>query len=487
MTSTYWPFVVLALSVAFIVFGIGKLRLHAFLALVLAALLAGLLTGKESWDIVQKDGTIKTVSHLAGVVEMVGKGLGDTARDIAISIALAAVIGMSLMESGGADKVVRRFLAFFGEKRAGWALLWSTFVLSAPIFFDTMFMLMAPLAMTLALRTGKDYVLYLLAVCCAGTITHSMTVPHPGPVAVVEDLKISVGESLVWGMVIGGIVSALGFLVSRILNRRTPVPVRGSGAVSLENLQGISNRPESELPSFFWSITPVVLPILLISLTTVFELAEKGVPGAAALVTLCGGHDGFTGVRHWVDFLGHKNIALLIGATVAMVVLARQRGYGLKKLEDLVGPPLETAGMIILITSAGGAFGLALRSAGVGDSVKALAQGYDINLLFLGWLVAVIIRLAQGSATVAMLTASSIMAPMLATTSLGCHPVYLFCAIGFGAMFCSWMNDSGFWVVSRLSGMTERETLRTWTLQTGADSVIGLVVTLIGSKFLPMI
>jgi GntP family gluconate:H+ symporter len=487
MTSTYWPFVVLAISVAFIVFGISKLRLHAFLALVLAALLAGLLTGKETWDIVQKDGKVKTVSHLAGVVEMVGKGLGDTARDIAISIALAAVIGMCLMESGGADKVVRRFLAFFGEKHAGWALLWSTFVLSAPIFFDTMFMLMAPLAMTLAMRTGKDYVLYILAVCCAGTITHSMTVPHPGPVAVVEDLKISVGESLVWGLGIGAIVSALGFLLSRVLNQRTTVPVRGSGAVSLENLQGISNKPESELPSFFWSITPVVLPILLISLTTVFELADKGVFGAAGLVSLCGGKEGFTEVRHWVDFLGHKNIALLIGATVAMWVLARQRGYGLKQLEDLVGPPLETAGMIILITSAGGAFGLALRNAGVGDSVQALAQGYDINLLFLGWLVAVIIRLAQGSATVAMLTASSIMAPMLATATLGCHPVYLFCAIGFGAMFCSWMNDSGFWVVSRLSGMNEQETLRTWTLQTGADSVIGLVVTLILSKLVPMI
>jgi GntP family gluconate:H+ symporter len=148
---------------------------------------------------------------------------------------------------------------------------------------------------------------------------------------------------------------------------------------------------------------------------------------------------------------------------------------------------LETAGMIILITSAGGAFGLALRSAGVGDAVKALAQGYNINLLILGWLVAVVIRVAQGSATVAMLTASSIMAPMLAAGGLGCHPVYLFCASGFGAMICSWMNDSGFWVVSRLSGMNEKETLRTWTLQTGADSVIGIVVVLIFSKLLPLV
>ena len=490
MSSTFWPFVILAVSVAFIIVGISKLRLHAFVALILAALLAGLMTGKDSWEIVQKDGSKKTLTGLVGTVEMVAKGLGDTARDIAISIALAAVIGMCLMESGGADKVVRRFLAFFGEKRAGWALLWSTFLLSAPIFFDTMFMLMAPLAMALCMRTGKDYVLYVLAVCCAGTITHSMTVPHPGPVAVVDDLKLNVGESIIGGMVVGAIVTTLGFFVSQWLNRRMQVPLRSSGSVCLDNLKGVSARAESELPSFFWSITPVILPIVLISMTTVFELAHsgasKGTGWAVGFVNALGGEHGFNGVRKWVDFIGHKNIALFIGAFIALWVLARQCKFGLKKLEELVGPPLETAGMIILITSAGGAFGAALRSAGVGDAVKALAGDYHINLVLLGWIVAAVVRVAQGSATVGMLTASSIMAPMLASGDLGCHPVYLFMSIGFGAMFCSWMNDSGFWVVSRLSGMTEKETLRTWSVQVTADSVIGLGVVLLLSKLIPM-
>ncbi|MFM2143512.1 MAG: Gnt-II system L-idonate transporter, partial [Verrucomicrobiota bacterium] len=413
-----WPFVVLAISVAFIIVGISKLRLHAFVALVLAALLAGLLTNKDSWDIVQKDGSKKTLTSMVGVVEMVSKGLGDTARDIAISIALAAIIGMCLMESGGADKVVRRFLAFFGEKRAGWALLWSTFILSAPIFFDTMFMLMAPLAMALRMRTGKDYTLYLMAVCCGGTVTHSMTVPHPGPVAVVEDLHLNVGESLLGGLLIGAITCVFGFMVSQWLNRKTDVPLRGSGTVNLEDLQGVSAKPESELPSFFWSITPVLLPIFLISLTTVFELAHSGaaknIGWGVAMVNALGGEQGFNAVRAWVDFIGHKNIALFIGAAISLFVLAKQRGFGLKKLEELVGPPLETAGMIILITSAGGAFGAALHSAGVGDAVKAVAQGYSMNLIFLGWLTAAVVRVAQGSATVAMLTTSSIMAPMVA-------------------------------------------------------------------------
>lgn len=482
----YWPFAVLAISVAFIIVGISKLRLHAFIALVLAAMLAGLLTNKDSWDIVQKDGKVKSVSSMVGVVEMVSKGLGDTARDIAISIALAAIIGMCLMESGGADKVVRRFLAFFGEKRAGWALLWSTFILSAPIFFDTMFMLMAPLAMALRMRTGKDYTLYILAVCCGGTVTHSMTVPHPGPVAVVDDLHLNVGESIIGGLIIGAITCVFGFMVSKWLNAKTDVPLRETNGLSLDELQGVSSKPESELPSFFWSMTPVILPILLISLTTVFELAHLSAshgPGwGQSMVAMLGGEAGFSSVRGWVDFIGHKNIALFIGAVISLWVLARQRRFGLKKLEDLVGPPLETAGMIILITSAGGAFGLALRSAGVGGAVEALAQGYSINLIVLGWLVAAVVRVAQGSATVAMLTTSSIMAPMVAAGQLDTHPVYLFTAIGFGAMFCSWMNDSGFWVVSRLSGMTEKETLRTWSVQLTADSVIGLLVTLAVSK-----
>lgn len=487
----YWPFAVLGISVAFIILAISKLRVHAFVALVLAALLAGLLTNKESWDIVQKDGKVKAMPALVGAVEMVSKGLGDAARDIAISIALAAIIGMCLMESGGADKVVRRFLGFFGEKRAGWALLWSTFILSAPIFFDTMFMLMVPLAMALRMRTGKDYTLYLMAICCGGTVTHSMTVPHPGPVAVVEGLNLNVGESLVGGLVIGAITCFFGFMVSKWLNARTDIPLREAGGVSLSDLGGISAKPESELPSFFWSITPVILPIILISLTTVFELAHAGAAKGAgwgiAMVDALGGEHGFGAARAWVDFFGHKNIALLIGAFISIGVLVKQRGFGLKKVEELMGPPLETACMIILITSAGGAFGFALRSAGVGDAVAALAKEYSINLILLGWLVAAVVRVAQGSATVGMLTAGSIMAPMVAGTDLGCHPVYLFTAIGFGAMFCSWMNDSGFWVVNRLSGMTEKETLRTWSVQLTADSVIGLVVTLVLSRVLPLV
>ena len=191
---------------------------------------------------------------------------------------------------------------------------------------------------------------------------------------------------------------------------------------------------------------------------------------------------------------------MLIGTTLALGVLARKRRMGLVQIESLLGPPLETAGIIILITAAGGAFGGMLRNAGVGDAIGDMAKTYSIPLIVLGWATAAVIRIAQGSATVAMLTTSSILWPMIdpgadiptaqmtaaMATKLGFHPMYMFLSIGFGAFCCSWMNDSGFWVVSRLSGMTEKETLRSWTVMLTVVSIFGLLVVLLASKVVPL-
>ncbi len=488
-TTWWWPFVVLFVSVCFIITAISFWRMHAFVALLLASLVAGALTAKETWKVVGKDGKEVVYPHLVGVIEHVSKGLGDTARDIAVSIALASIIGMCLMESGAADKVVRRFLFVFGEKRAGWALLWSTYVLSIPIFFDTMFMLMVPLAKALRIRTGKDYLLYILCVCTGGMITHGLTIPHPGPLAMVDNLHIDTGFSLAAGLIGGLIPAVVGYILCVFLNSKMEIPLRDVNAIDAE-----SDKPESSLPSFFWSILPVVLPIVLIGFSSLFKVIKDGVIAPdGRQIAWCQsvyemlGPAAFEEVKGLVDFFGHKNIALLIGAGISLWVMARQCGFGLEKMEQLVGPPLETAGMIILITSAGGAFGGMLRVAGVGDAVKAAAQGQAISLVLLSFIVAAVIRIAQGSATVAMLTTSAMVAPMLSPESLGCNPIYVYLAIGYGAMTCSWMNDSGFWVVSRLSGMTQRETLKTWSVLSIGLALSGLIVTLIASAIFPMI
>jgi GntP family gluconate:H+ symporter len=425
------------------------------------------LTGKSEWKIVDKGGSVKTYSGLVGTIELTSKGLGDTARDIAISVALASIIGMSLMESGAADRVVRKFLSVFGEKRAGMALLSATYVLSIPIFFDTMFMLMAPLAKVLGKRTGKDYMLFAMCVCCGGVITHSMTIPHPGPLVMVESLKIDPGLSLLAGLLVGLIPAFLGYFVCVLINRYVPIEV--TSLTSDE--QSLSQVDDSKLPSLFWSLVPVLLPIFLIGLSSLFQVIGNQ-------------NETIQSIRTYVDFIGNKNIALFIGAFISLCVLASQAGLNYEQLEKRIGPPLETAGMIILITSAGGAFGGMLRAIGIGESVEKYTQGYDVNLLLLSWAIAAVVRIAQGSATVSMQTTVGIISPMLAT--LDCNPVYLFLVIGWGAMAGSWMNDSGFWVVSRLGGISQKDTLKSWTVLLLFLSVVGLISTFLISRVLPL-
>ena len=466
-SADLWPLAVLAISVGVIVLLITVARVHAFLALALAAFTVGLMSRPGSLP-----GEKAEDNHWVYAVELATREFGTTAGRIAIVIGLAAVIGMCLMESGAADKVVRRFLAVFGEKRAGFALFASGYILSIPIFFDTFFMLLLPLAQAMAMRTGRDYVLYILAICCGGVVTHSLVIPHPGPLAMADTLKIDAGLTVWVGILVGVIPALVSWQVAKWTNRRMHVPVRESTEGSLDGLRKMAEKPESELPSFVASLLPVLLPIFLISF-------------ASTLAALpAGWREEWPACYGVFEFLGNRNIALLIGVALAAAVLIRQRVMSARDLERLMGPPLGVAAIVILITSAGGAYGLMLKNSGVGETVKDLVAGRDINLILLAWLVAAVIRLAQGSATVAMLTAAALVLPLLGS-ELPFHPVYIFLAIGFGAMIFSWMNDSGFWVVSKLSALTEGETLRTWSVITTVNSLVGVVTVYLLSKILP--
>jgi H+/gluconate symporter-like permease len=579
----YWPFAVLLLSVGLIVILISVLRVHAFLALILAAIAAGLLARELPGEPAR--------SHWIQAVELTTAEFGLTAGKIGVVIALASVIGMCLLESGAADKVVRRFLALFGMRRAGAALLISGYILSIPIFFDTFFMLMLPLAVALHLRTGKDYLLYVMAICCGGTVTHSLVAPHPGPLAMAESLKLDLGLTIMVGIGVGVIPMTCSWLAMQWANRRMIVPLRNVPGLPLAELRATAEKAESELPPFGLSILPVILPIALISLASTFTaiqgkglagsdfsdrtafverlragadpvsrflaaqlspstrqaLAQSSVgqpPSAVLFDALIGDlntalrttsfyrEDRFAGVAlrarttemlrrnpagdnlvrlnrllledaypaslkptlgmspalcSWGTFLGNRNIALFLGALLSLLLLVRRKGHlTLAKIAEMIEPPLATAGIIILITSAGGAFGLMLKNAGVGEAVKAAVAGKEINLLVLSWLVAAVIRVAQGSATVAMLTTAAMVYPIMTTgPALPYHPIYIFMAIGFGAMTLSWMNDSGFWVVCKLTGFTEKETLKSWTAVVTINSLAGLVTCLVLSKILP--
>ena len=472
-STSLWPFAVMAICLVAIVGMVSVLRIHAFFALICAALLAGVLAEKLPGEYGTLPATPeKERSHWVQAAELTTEGFGNIAAKIGIVIALASVIGTCLVESGAADKVVRRFLAACGEKRAGTALLGSSYVLSIPIFFETFFMLLLPLARGLRVRTGKDYMLFVLAICCGGTVTHSLVAPHPGPLAMAEYLHLDLGHTIVVGLIAGILPAAAGWWVAQRVSRRIDAPMRETGGISLADLEEIVTRPEDQLPSLTRSLVPVLLPIGLI--------------GGASFFGVLGGRTHFPAFYAVLEFLGNRNIALVLGAALAVRLLMRERRWDMAKVSEVIGPPFAMAGVIILISSAGGAFGFMLRNAGVGDAIKALAAGREINLVLLAWTVSAVIRIAQGSATVAMLTTSSMIYPMIsAPGALPYHPMYIFLAIGFGSKMLSWMNDSGFWTVSKLSGFTEKETLQSWTVIVSTISLTGLVLTLICAKLLP--
>ncbi len=456
------PLGILLLSVVFIVAAVAVFRIHAFFALMMAAMLVGLLTA------VGQTGDQRFVK----AIESVMAELGATASKIGFTIAVAAVIGLCLMESGAADKIIRRFIAVVGEARAGVALLASGFILCAPVFFDTVLLLLLPLARALSLRTGKNYLLYVLAICAGGSISNGIIPPAPGPLFVAETLKLNLGLTILTGIAMGILPACGAYSIARWMNARLHFPVRAIPGSTLESLAAIAAKPESALPGFLPSIAPVILPVVLIAGASFLGLARASVS---------------PGLAQSIEFFGNKNVALLLAGIVALIVLARQKNIGWRSAGKVLGPPLETAGVIILIVSAGGAYGAMIKNSGVGEAVRSLAGTHAIHYVLLGWIISAAIRAAQGSATVATITAVGIMQSIAGADGFGIHPVYVFLAIGFGSKFLDWMNDSGFWVISRFSGLSQVELLKTWTLLVSALSVLGLLEVLLVSRFFPQL
>ena len=448
------PLVILVIAVAVVFVLILRLRINAFIALITAATTVGLLSPNVP---------------LGEVMPSVAREFGGVCGSIAIVIALAALIGQCLMESGAADKIVRVFVRALGEKRASLSLLSSGYVLSVPVFFDTVFYLLVPLARAMRVRMGKNYLLFLMAICAGGAVTHSMVPPTPGPLAMAATLKIDLGVMILVGAVIAVPMSIAGWLFGILRDRQLDVPLRETPGLTLEELDALAKRQEARLPSFFMAMLPIVLPVVLIASNTL-----AGAVGAAA------------GVQAVTGFLGNPNLALLASAAISLAVLARQKGYTLAQLAKPVETALASGGLIILITAGGGSFGKMLVQAGVGKTIGDMSQEFGVPILMLSFLLGTLLKIAQGSGTVAMITVSSIMAPLVIDTPPGFHAVYVACAIGSGSLVGSWMNDSGFWVYKQMSGLTEKEALQTWTPLLAVMGVVGYIVTQIAAILVPL-
>ena len=448
------PLTILAIAIAVVFVLILRLRINAFIALITAATTVGLLSPNVG---------------LEEVMPSVAQEFGGVCASIAIVIGLAALIGQCLMESGAADKIVRVFVRALGESRASLSLLTSGYVLSVPVFFDTVFYLLVPLARAMRVRMGKNYLLFLMAISAGGAVTHSMVPPTPGPLAMAATLEIDLGVMILVGAIIAVPMSLGGWLFGVLRDRQMDVPLRETQGLTLEELEELARKQEEHLPSFFMAMLPIVLPVVLIASNTL--TGALGIEGPLRALTA---------------FLGNPNLALLASAGIGLALLARHKGYSLAQLAGPVESALASGGLIILITAAGGSFGKMLVRADVGTVIGQASQEFGVPILLLAFLLGTLLKVAQGSGTVAMITVSSIMAPLVLDTPPGFHVVYVACAIGSGSMVGSWMNDSGFWVYKQMSGLTETEALQTWTPLLAVMGVIGYVVTQIAAVIAPL-
>ena len=473
------PLWLLVIGILVVIGGIMAARLPAFLALVLGALVVGSLTPTTSLQRYAQSKKMSEAEAKQFVEQPLGKRVarefGNTCASIGILIALASVIGKCLLDSGAADRIVRSAMRVLGEPRAPLAFLGSGFLLGIPVFFDTVFYLLIPLGKALRLRTGRNYTLYVLSIIAGGTMTHSLVPPTPGPLFVAAHLGISIGMMMLAGIVVGAITATSGYLYALWLNRRLDVPLRDTPDTTVTQLTAISQRDERELPPLWLSLLPIVLPVLLIGGDAMLRI--DSVSRALALSPQLLAFSGF---------VGDPNTALAI-ATVFAVWLMISR----KQKDTPLGSALEEAltggGLIILITAAGGAFGGILQHTGVGLRIESLASAYQLGILPLAWFVTALIRTAQGSATVAMITAVGILGNLVQATELPFHPVYVALAIGCGSKPFPWMNDSGFWIISRMSGMTVGETIKSFSVMQCVMSLTGLVTILVLAKLLPLI
>lgn len=473
--------IIVGLSIAVVLVSILVLKLHAFLTLLLAGLLVAVLSSGAplarytDYQIEEEKMSPAAAESLLATSPptRLATEFGITAGKIGILIALASVVGGCLLESRAAIVIVDRMLQWTGPKRAPEALAASSFVLGIPVFFDTVFYLMIPLARSLRERVGKDYVLFILAILAGGSIAHSLVPPTPGPLLVAGIIGVDVGTMMIAGLSIGLCSSVLSLAAARLINRFVDVPLRSlEEPVSAKEEAEIEANP-APLPPLTLALIPIAVPVILIAIGSVATyLVKSETIAPSTLTTVIAG-------------LGDKNIALAIGVVFAFRLL---RFVPESKRGTLVTRSLASAGNIILITGAGGAFGAMLRQAGIEEGVRDLTSDVPgLMILPVAFLVTVSIRTLQGSATVAMITAAGVLQGLQSAEALTFHPVYLAMAIGAGSKPISWMTDSAFWVITRMSGMTESEGLRVISPMSTAMGLSALLVTMIFAAIYPAV
>ncbi|MDP4679098.1 MAG: GntP family permease [Cyclobacteriaceae bacterium] len=477
-TLTSDPLFILLIGIIIVVGGIIGLRLHAFLALLLAAFVVAILTPVSSIEIfaLSKGMSAKAALQMANwhVGKRIATEFGNTCGKIGILIAMASIIGKCMLESGAAEKIVRSLIKWTGVKNAPLSFLGGSFFLGIPVFFDTVFYLMVPLAKALAFKLGKNYLLLILCITAGAAMANSLVPPTPGPLFLISEMNIPIGMMMVGGFSVGLVTISTGYMYAVWANKRWPVPLRDSIDAPLKNIEELSLQSDAHLPSLWSSLLPILIPIVFITLKAGMDTYFDPTSTENLFVVI-------------INFVGEKNTALISGALASLILLVLQKSEDNSAMVSAVQTALMSGGVIILITAAGGAFGGMLQQTGISARIGELTQGYQMAIIPLAFLISAVVRTAQGSATVAMITASGILSGMAATMDLGYHPLYIGLAIACGSKLIPWMNDSGFWIVCKMSNLTEKEALKTFSPTLTIMGLTGLIVVFIAAKIWPLI
>lgn len=497
----------LVLGIAAIVVIVLRTRLDAFLALLIAALVTGFVAGAPA----------------TAILDSITTGFGNTMRDIGIVIGLGVAIGKILEVSGAADRLARAFVRAFGKGREPWAMAGSGAVVSVPVFCDSGYVMMNPLARSIARRKRAGYVTLALALGCGMTISHHMVPPTPGPLAVAGVLGADLGGLLATGMVFILLLLPVVVLYAKWMGPkleahvlpeireqvygpaaaasadRTAVPAGSGGATATDAPAvdgpegGASDEGPAEDPaaalgppppgakphrvSTLFAFIPLLVPLLLIVANTAAKAIDQ------SRQNVVGDDDAYNPSR-WAEvlsFVGNPTVALLVGIVLAVYLLL-PRWTTRRQVSGWLSEAASSAGMILLITGAGGAFGLVLRDTGVGDELAEAISSWNIPAVLVPFLIASMVRIAQGSGTVAMITAASVTAPMVA--GLGISPLLAALACCAGSMVFSYFNDSYFWVVTRFTGLDGVAAIRGWSGITTAVWLGSLPILLLASLVL---
>lgn len=442
------------LSIGLLLYLVLRVKLHPFLSLLITAMFLGVTSGMP----------------LSKVNTAIQNGLGGTLGFVATVVGIGGIFGQILEASGGTEAIARNLIRRFGKDKAHWSLVMAGFLIAIPVYFDVGFIILVPVVYALAKDTKRSTLFYAIPLLAGLAVTHTFVPPTPGPVAVADMLGADLGWVILIGSLIGLPIAILagpvfGSYISKKIDVAPPKHM-------MEELNNGTEQSECSLPSFTAVATIIGMPLMLMVVKSVIEL----------LIKLGYMQEGI--VYDISVFVGHPFTALIIATLMAAYFLGTRRGFTRKQLLDVSAKALAPAGMIILIIGSGGAFKEMLIQSGVGNVLAEGISATKLPPIVLAFIIAAAVRITLGSATVSMITAAGIIGPILEAYTLSeIHLALIVISIASGATILSHVNDSGFWLVGKYLGLTEMQTLRSWTVMETIIALGGFGIALLLSFF----